>query len=113
MKNFSITGWNNIRDFYAATYEAIPTFRIQLVRATCYTPEFTTVEMTCEGEAGKDLPAVGMKAGDTMRLVGVSLFWWRWEGKGSEWGGGLDDETVRGWKIVEEQAYFSPQPPSG
>ena len=72
------------------------------------TPEFTAIEMECEGTAGTDIPALGLKAGEVLRLKGVSLYWWRWEGPSDEWDGSLSDEAVRGWKIVREHAYFVP-----
>ena len=81
---------------------------MKLVKLTGPTPEFMAVEMECEGKADSDQPAWGLKAGDSLKLKGVSLFWWKWEGSGSEWDGSLDDEVVRGWKIVEEHAYHTP-----
>lgn len=100
-------GIDAIRQFYTQAYSAMPTFRITDPKITGYTPEFVTAEMKCEGEVAFDLPHVGMKAGDSMRLVGVSLFWWKWEGEGSEWDGNLSDESVRGWKIIQERSYYN------
>lgn len=48
---------------------------------------------------------MGLKAGEMLKLRGVSLFWWRWEGEGDEWNGRLDEANVKGWKIVKEHAY--------
>jgi hypothetical protein len=69
--------------------------------------------MKCEGQVGADLPAVGLKAGETASYIGVSLFWWRWEGDGEAWDGSLSEDSVRGWKVVEEHAYHQIQPRSG
>jgi hypothetical protein len=85
----------------------MPTFRITDPKITGFTPEFVTAEMRCEGETITDLPHIGLKAGETLRLVGVSLFWWRWEGKGEQWDGSLSDEAIRGWKIVRERSYYN------
>jgi hypothetical protein len=38
----------------------------------------------------------------------VSLFWWRWEGKGEEWNGDVSEDAVRGWKVIRERAYYFP-----
>jgi hypothetical protein len=72
-----------------------------------FTPEFVAAEMRCEGEIIYDMPHIGLKAGDTMHLVGVSLFWWKWEGKGEEWNGDVSLEAVRGWKLVRERSYYN------
>ena len=85
----------------------MPTFRITEPKTAGSSPDFVACEMRCEGEVAMDLPHVGLKAGDTMRLVGVSLFWWRWEGKNAQWDGSLSDKAVRGWKIVRERAYYN------
>ena len=100
-------GIDAIREFYTQAYSAMPTFRIIEPKATGFTPEFVAAEMRCEGEAVIDLPHAGLKAGETLRLVGVSLFWWRWEGEGAQWDGSLSDEAVRGWKIVHERSYYN------
>ena len=107
MNNISREGIDAIREFYAQAYSAMPTSRITEPKITGFTPEVVACEMRCEGEAGIDLPHLSLKAGETMRLVGVSLFWWRWEGEGAEWDGSLSDEAVRGWKIVRERAYYN------
>lgn len=130
MNNISHNGIDAIRAFYTQAYAAMPTFRIttEPKQATGFTPEFATAEMRCEGEIAIDLPPhhpAGLtKAGETLHMVGVSLFWWRWEGhqgeeghegKGEgegeggaeEWDGSLSDEAVRGWKIVRERAYYN------
>jgi hypothetical protein len=85
----------------------MPTFRITEPKTTGFTPEFVAAEMRCEGEVAVDLPHIGLKAGETMRLVGVSLFWWKWEGKGEEWDGSLSEDAVKGWKIVKERSYYN------
>jgi hypothetical protein len=108
VKNFSVEGKESIRRFYTIAYEAIPTFNIQVVNITCHSPEFVALEMMCEGKAAKDLPALALKAGDTLKLTGVSLFWWRWEGKGEEWNGDVSEDAVRGWKVIRERAYYFP-----
>jgi len=100
-------GIDAIREFYTQAYSAMPTFRITEPKTTGFTPEFVAAEMRCEGEAVIDLPHAGLKAGETLRLVGVSLFWWRWEGEGAQWDGNLSDEAVRGWKIVRERSYYN------
>ena len=98
-------GSEALRKFYANAYDAIPTFRISNSKTTGFTPEFVVCEMNCEGEATKDVPHLRLKAGDLLKTTGVSLFWWRWEGKGNEWDGSLSEEGVRGWKIIQERAY--------
>ena len=105
VRNVSIAGSEALRKFYANAYDAIPTFRISNSKMTGFTPEFVVCEMNCEGEAAKDVPHLRLKAGDILTTTGVSLFWWRWEGKGNEWNGSLSEEGVRGWKIIEERAY--------
>lgn len=95
-----------MRKFYAAAYEAIPSFKIDEAKTTGFTPEFVVSEMKCEGVVGCDLPYRGLKAGDTLKLTGVNLFWWRWEGPTEAWDGSLSEEAVRGWKIYEEHAYY-------
>ena len=100
-------GIDAIREFYAQAYFTMPTFRITEPKITGFTPEFVVAEMRCEGKVAIDLPHAGLKAGETMHLVGVSLFWWRWEGEGAEWDGSLSDEAVRGWKIVRERSYYN------
>ena len=100
-------GIDAVREFYAQAYSAIPTFRITEPKITGFTPEFVAAEMKCEGEAIIDLPHAGLKAGETLHLVGVSLFWWKWEGEGAQWDGSLSDEAVRGWKIVQERSYYN------
>lgn len=102
-----LKGWDNIHAFYAQAYKMIPVFRVAPSRTTAPTPEFVASEMSCEGEVGMDILALGLKAGDTMKLKGVSLFWWKWEGDG-EWNGELSEEKLRHWKIAEETAYFLP-----
>jgi hypothetical protein len=89
-------GIDAIREFYTQAYSAMPTFRITEPKTTGFTPEFVAAEMRCEGEAVIDLPHAGVKAGETLRLVGVSLFWWRWEGEGAQWDGSLSDAAVCG-----------------
>jgi hypothetical protein len=106
VKDFSVEGWESIRQFYTKAYEAIPTFNIQIVNVTCHTPEFVAWELICEGKAAEDLPSLALKAGDTLKLKGVSLVWWRWEGKGEEWDGDLSEDAVHGWKIIQERAYY-------
>jgi ketosteroid isomerase-like protein len=106
VNGISHRGIDAIHAFYTQAYAAMPTFRISEPNITG-TPEFVAAEMRCEGETCVDLPHMGLKAGDTLRFVGVSLFWWRWEGEGAEWDGSLSDEAVRGWKIVEEHAYHN------
>lgn len=64
--------------------------------------------MECEGTAAVSLQQMGLEAGATFKLRGVSLFWWRWEGERDAWNGSLDDESLRGWKIVQENAYHMP-----
>ncbi len=108
MNGISREGIDAIREFYTQAYAAMPTFRIIEPKTTGFTPEFAAAEMRCEGEVAVDLPyAGGLKAGETLRLVGVSLFWWRWEGEGATWDGSLSDEAVRGWKIVRERSYYN------
>ena len=107
MNGVSREGIDAIREFYTQAYSAMPTFRITEPKTTGFTPEFVACEMRCEGEAVIDLPHAGLKAGETLRLVGVSLFWWRWEGEGAQWDGSLSDEAVRGWKIVHERSYYN------
>ena len=108
VQNISIQGWEAVREFYTKAYEALPTFRISNARISGPTPEFTVCEMRCEGEAREDVPYLGLKAGDTLRMTGVSLFWWRWEGNGDEWDGSLSEDQIRGWKIIDEHAYYLP-----
>ena len=107
VNNISLQGWDAIHDFYAAGYKAMPTFKILDPKTTGFTPEFVACEMKCEGITAVDLPHAQLKAGETLRLTGVSLFWWRWEGPGESWDGSLSEEAVRGWKITEERAYFT------
>ena len=105
--NYTLEGIDAVRGMYAQAYKAIPSFKISDKGATGFTPEFMAAEMTCEGTAAMDLPQMGLKAGETMIMTGVSLFWFRWEGEGGEeWDGSLSDEAVRGWKIIRERAYF-------
>ena len=85
----------------------MPSFRIFDPKITGLTPDFVACEMKCEGATAIDLPHLGLKAGEIMRLVGVSLFWWKWEGEGAQWDGSLSDEALRGWKIVRERAYYN------
>ncbi|KAJ9605232.1 hypothetical protein H2200_010622 [Cladophialophora chaetospira] len=105
VRNISIVGSEALRRFYANAYDAIPTCKISNPEMTGLTPEFVACEMNCEGEVAKDVPPMGLKAGDTLKTTGVSLFWWRWEGKSKEWDGDLSEEGVRGWKITQERAY--------
>ena len=107
VNGISCEGIDAVRNFYAQAYASIPTFRITDPKITGFTPEFVAAEMKCEGEAAIDLPHIGLKAGETMHLVGVSLFWWKWEGEGAQWDGSLSDEAVRGWKIVQERSYYN------
>jgi hypothetical protein len=107
VNNISLQGWDAIHDFYAAGYKAMPTFKILDPKTTGFTPEFVACEMKCEGITAVDLPQAQLQAGETLRLIGVSLFWWRWEGPGENWDGSLSEEAVRGWKITEERAYFT------
>lgn len=107
MNGISRDGIDAIREFYSQAYAAMPTFRITDPKITGFTPEFVAAEMQCEGETVVDLPHIGLKAGDTLHLIGVSLFWWKWEGEGEAWDGTLSDEAVRGWKIVRERSYFN------
>ncbi|KAI0141583.1 hypothetical protein GGR57DRAFT_404527 [Xylariaceae sp. FL1272] len=104
-QNISLEGRDAVQEFYAMAYDSMPTFKILESKSTGHTPEFVACEMTCEGQVGIDLPGLGAKAGETVTHVGVSLFWWRWEGDG-EWEGSLSQEAVRGWKIIEEHAYY-------
>ena len=97
-----------MREFYTKAYEPFPIFRISNAKITGFTPEFTTGEMRCELGVLEDTPNLGLKAGDVMTMMGVSLFWWRWEGNGDEWDGSLSEDQVRGWKIIEEHAYYKP-----
>lgn len=103
-QNLTITGTQALHDFYSSTYTAIPTFKITSAVSTG-TAEFVASELECQGTAGVALPQMGIAKGASFKLKGVSLFWWRWEGGGEEWGGGLDEESVKGWKIVRENAY--------
>ncbi|OAQ59458.1 snoaL-like domain-containing protein [Pochonia chlamydosporia 170] len=103
----AVSGWDAVRDHYAKIYLAMPTFRILQSEATGYTPEFVVGEFECEAVAGADMPQWGVKKGDALRMKAVSMFWWRWEGKG-EWTGALDDEAVSGWKIYRERLYSMP-----
>jgi hypothetical protein len=107
VNNISLQGWDAIYDFYKAGYKAMPTFKILDPKTTGFTPEFVACEMKCEGITAVDLPQAQLQAGETLRLTGVSLFWWRWEGPGVNWDGSLSEEAVRGWKITEERAYFT------
>jgi hypothetical protein len=106
VNNYSLEGIDAVRGMYAHVYKAIPSFKISDGGATGFMPEFVAAEMTCEGTAAMDLPQMGWKAGETMIITGVSLFWFRWEGEGEEWNGSLSDEAVRGWKIIRERAYY-------
>ncbi|KID83824.1 hypothetical protein MGU_08909 [Metarhizium guizhouense ARSEF 977] len=101
------SGWDAVRDHYAQMYRAMPTFRILRSETTGYTPEFVVGEFECEAVAGADMPQWGVKKGHVLRIKAVSLFWWRWQGKG-EWTGELDDEAVGGWKIYRERVYSMP-----
>jgi hypothetical protein len=94
---------------YQGYYAAVPKFEVIPLQVTGSTPEFVVSEMTCKGVAGFDLPAMGLKAGDTLELIGASLFWWKWEGEGEQWDGSLADEAIRGWKITHERVYFQPR----
>ncbi|KAH0592268.1 hypothetical protein MHUMG1_10014 [Metarhizium humberi] len=102
-----VSGWDAVRDHYAQMYRAMPTFRILRSETTGYTPEFVVGEFECEAVAGADMPQLGVTKGDVIRIKAVSLFWWRWQGKG-EWTGALDDEAVGGWKIYRERVYSVP-----
>ena len=77
-------------------------------KATAPTAEFVAAEIICEGVPGFDMPAFDIKKGEKLRLEGVSLFWWKWEGPGDDWDGSLGEEQLRGWKIVEEHVYVTP-----
>ncbi|KAF2165676.1 hypothetical protein M409DRAFT_23966 [Zasmidium cellare ATCC 36951] len=103
-QNLTITGTQALREFYTSAYTAIPTFKITSAVSTG-TAEFVASELDCQGMAGVALPQMGIQKGASFKLKGVSLFWWRWDGEGEEWGGGLDEESVKGWKIVRENAY--------
>ncbi|KAI8623351.1 hypothetical protein F5Y19DRAFT_458915 [Xylariaceae sp. FL1651] len=104
-QNICLKGRDAVREFYAMTYKSMPAFRITESKFTAHTLEFVACEMKCDGQAGIDLPGLGAKAGETVTLTGVSLFWCRWEGDG-EWDGNLSEEVVKGWKIIEEHAYY-------
>ena len=104
-QDITIAGRDAIRAFYAQAYAAMPTFKIHTFKITGFTPEFVACEMECEGKVSTDLPGFDLKAGDSMRLKGVSLFWWKWEGEGEDWDGTLSEAAIRGWKIIEEHAY--------
>ncbi|KAI1266413.1 hypothetical protein F5Y18DRAFT_425655 [Xylariaceae sp. FL1019] len=105
-QNIVLKGRDAIRGFYTIAYDSMPTFKVLESSSTGHTAEFVACEMRCEGRAGIDLPGLGVKAGETVTHVGVSLFWWGWEGDDEEWDGSLSEEAVRGWKIVEEHAYY-------
>jgi hypothetical protein len=100
-----LKGREAVREFYANVYNGMPTFKVTESKSTGFTPEFVACEMKCEGQVGNDLPGMGFKAGDIVTHIGVSLFWWKWEGEG-EWDGSLSEDVVRGWKVVEEHAYY-------
>ena len=53
-------------------------------------PEFVTWEMVLTVTMDHDEPALGIVAGQTSTIRGVALQWWRWEGDGEKWEGGLD-----------------------
>lgn len=106
MGGVSVSGADAIRNFYANAWKAIPAFSIESVKVTAPTPDFTAGEMRCEGEVAVDLPHLGLRAGDRLKLVGVSLFWWKWVGDPKGWTGSVDEESLRGWKIAAERAYF-------
>lgn len=108
--NISLSGFEAIHSFYSKAYEAIPTFKVDVVKITGPSPDFTVCEMRCEGDVAVDMPHMGLKSGDKLKLVGVSLFWWRWEGGPEGWNGSLDEQSVRGWKIIAERAYHLPIP---
>lgn len=106
MGGVSVSGSDAIRNFYANAWKAIPAFSIESVKVTAPTPDFTAGEMRCEGEVAVDLPHLGLQAGDRLKLVGVSLFWWKWVGDPKGWNGSVDEESLRSWKIAAERAYF-------
>ena len=107
-------GWEQISSFYTGAYKAIPKFKISEGQTSGHA-DFVASEMKCEGQVAFDLPERGMKAGDTLKMAGVSLFWWRWEGggDGEEWDGSLSEEAVRGWKLFKEHTYVLPLPAKG
>jgi hypothetical protein len=107
VNGISLEGVDALRQFYTQAYAAMPTCRFTEGKTTGFTPEFSASELRLEGEVAVDLPHWGLKAGETLRLVGVSLFWWKWEGEGPEWDGSLSDEAVRGWKLVRERSYYN------
>ncbi|PWI64551.1 hypothetical protein PCL_09564 [Purpureocillium lilacinum] len=98
-----VSGWDAVRDHYAKIFLAMPTFRILQPETTGYTPEFVVSELECEAIPGEDMPQWGVKKGEVLRMKAISMFWWRWEGKG-EWTGALDDEAISGWKIYRERS---------
>ena len=103
--DITIAGRDSIRAFYTQAYAAMPSFKVRILKLTGFTPEFVACEMECEGKASSDMPGFDLKAGDSLRLRGVSLFWWRWEGEGEDWDGTMSEAAIRGWKIIEEHAY--------
>ncbi|KAK2593597.1 hypothetical protein QQS21_008685 [Conoideocrella luteorostrata] len=104
----TVQGWDAVRDFYAQAYESIPQFSISNVTTTSFAPEFVAGEMDCAGVLAKAMPQMNLKEGDMLKLRGVSLYWWRWEGKAGGWDGSLSDEAVRSWKIYKETAFLMP-----
>lgn len=107
MHGQKVVGVENLRKFYAQIYAAIPTFRITSSKSTDHSAEFVAIEMTCEGISAFAMPGTAVKEGDKFEMVGVSLYWWKWEGPGEQWNGNLSEEGIKGWKIVRESAYMS------
>ena len=85
----------------------MPKFKVSELQTSGHA-EFVASEGKCEAQVAIDFPEKGMKAGDTLKLTVVSLFWWRWEGSGEEWDGSLSEEAIRGWKLFKEHAYVQP-----
>ncbi|CAF9920258.1 MAG: hypothetical protein GOMPHAMPRED_002028 [Gomphillus americanus] len=105
----SVSGWSAIRDFYARAYQYMPVFKIQPQKVTV-ADNCLILEMTCEGTmaAAATKPLEDEQSSSatpaTVRMVGVTLLWWRWEGEGDGNGGSLDSSLL-GWKIIEERVY--------
>ena len=92
----------------------MPVFKIQ-PREVTVAGNCLILEMTCEGtmaappaeSSGNEQLSSATPA--TVRMVGVTLLWWRWEGGFSEGNSdsGSSDSSLLGWKIIEERAYVT------
>lgn len=96
---------NDVQTFFSKTF---PTMRRLCIveQKTTGTPTHCAWEMLLEVEYDIDEPRMAIKAGAKAFVRGVAVQEWRWEGDEEGWQGGLEDDQVRGWKIVRGHDYM-------